>query len=209
MNHKSLVILGDVHGKYRRLHEILRKKNKYPRIVQVGDFGFDYATLDNISVNQFVFFGGNHDNYDKINSCPNNLGDYGYVENFGGCSFFFIRGAYSIDKMYRTIGIDWWKNEELDATNFENALALYSSIKPNIMLTHDCPLDMYDYLLEPWQQRFNNRTSYFLQQCFEVHQPKLWVFGHFHKSFDMTLKGTYFKCVNELEIYKIPEEFCC
>ena len=40
---------------------------------------------------------------------------------------------------------------------------------------------------------------------FEKHQPKLWFFGHHHKSWTMMIDGTQFRCLNELEVYDIPK----
>ena len=44
-----------------------------------------------------------------------------------------------------------------------------------------------------------SRTRQAFQAMFEAHQPDLWVFGHWHHSFDGVLDGTRFVCLNELE----------
>lgn len=196
----SVTLLGDIHGKYKRMHEVIREKDKHEYIVALGDIGFSFETLDNVDPKKFVIVGGNHENYDKIVNIPHYLGDYGYVNNFNGFDFFFYRGAYSIDRQYRTIGIDWWPNEENNIETFMKARDLYRNIKPDIMLTHDCPNDILDYLLEPHQIRYENITGWALNELFHIHQPKIWRFGHHHKSWRMTINGTDFRCLNELEI---------
>lgn len=193
-----ITILGDVHGKYRRMHEIIRKKNKHEYIVQIGDFGFDFSTLDNVDSNKFKIIGGNHDNYNKIIHIPHYLGDYGY-ETLNEISFYFYRGAYSIDRQYRTIGIDWWENEQVDITSFMKARELYGDIKPDIVITHDCPESVSSYLLPPYARLYQNITSWALDELFNIHQPKIWRFGHHHKSWRMNIRGTDFRCLNELE----------
>ena len=65
---KNVTLIGDLHGKYKRYHEIIREKDRHPYTIQLGDFGFDYRTLDNVDPKNHVFIGGNHENYDKINS---------------------------------------------------------------------------------------------------------------------------------------------
>jgi hypothetical protein len=195
----QITIIGDVHGKYKRYHEIIREKDRHEYTIQLGDFGFDYSTLKNSDPKNHVFIGGNHDNYEVVNDVPNYLGDYGHMVNFNGINFFFFRGAYSIDRQYRTIGVDWWEQEQLKIEDFIKARELYRGVKPDIVLTHDCPQSLYPYLLPPGAKIYENITSWALEELFNIHQPKIWRFGHFHKSWNMTINGTNFRCLNELE----------
>jgi predicted phosphodiesterase len=195
----SITLIGDVHGKYARYHKIIRQTEYVPYSIQIGDFGFKYDTLKNVDPKNHVFIGGNHDNYEVVNDVPNYLGDYGYMVNFNGINFFFFRGAYSIDRQYRTIGVDWWQQEQLKIEDFIKARELYRGVKPDIVLTHDCPQSLYPYLLPPGAKIYENITSWALEELFNIHQPKIWRFGHFHKSWNMTINGTNFRCLNELE----------
>lgn len=198
----SISIIGDVHGKYKRYHEIIREKDRRPYTVQIGDFGFDFETLKNVDPDKHKIVGGNHDNYDKIVNVPHYLGDYGnYTLN--GINFFFYRGAYSIDKQYRTIGIDWWEQEQLKIEDFMKARELYRETKPDIVLTHDCPEGIVSYLLPAGSTIYQNITGWALQELFNIHQPRLWRFGHYHCNWNMKINGTDFRCVNELEVVTI------
>ena len=199
----SVTVIGDVHGKYKRYHEIIREKDRHPYTVQLGDFGFDYETLKNVDPKHHVFIGGNHDNYDKVKNCPNYLGDFGYTVNFNGLDFFYYRGAWSIDRIYRTVGIDWWEQEQVGLEGFLNAKELYQQTKPDIMLTHDCPEGIAQYVLPPNSKIHQNNTGWSLQSLFEIHQPKIWIFGHYHVSWNMKINGTNFICLNELECCNI------
>jgi hypothetical protein len=194
-----ITLIGDLHGKYKRYHEIIREKDRHPYTVQLGDFGFDYTTLDNVDPKNHVFIGGNHDNYDKATGVPHYLGDYGYTVNFNGIDFFYYRGAYSIDRIYRTIGIDWWEQEQLNIEGFMKARELYRQVKPDVVLTHDCPESLVPYLLSPDARIYQNNTSWALQELFNIHQPKFWRFGHYHRKWRKVINGTDFRCLDELE----------
>ena len=194
----SITLIGDVHGKYKLYHEIIREKDRHPYTIQLGDFGFNYETLKNVDHTKHKIIGGNHDNYSSINDSPNYLGNFGY-RNLNGVDFFCYRGAYSIDKQYRTIGVDWWADEQVNAEQFMKARQLYREIKPDIMLTHDCPESISPIVLKPGSQIYQNQTGYFLQELFNIHQPKKWYFGHYHRSWNMNISGTDFRCLDELE----------
>lgn len=198
----TITVLSDVHGKYKRLHEVIRQKDRYEYIVQIGDLGFDYETLKNVDPNKFKICAGNHDNYDKIIDIPHYLGDFGY-NTLNGVSFFHYRGAYSIDKQYRTVGIDWWQNEQVSIESFVEARELYRKIKPKIVLTHDCPESISYLLLPPGARVYQNITSWALQELFNIHQPELWIFGHWHQSKKIKYGETTFICTDELETYDV------
>jgi predicted phosphodiesterase len=202
---KKITLLGDVHGKYKRMHEIIREKDKHEYIVQVGDLGFSYDTLDNVDPNKFKIVSGNHDNMDKIINTAHYLGNYGYTE-LNGINFFWYRGAYSIDRQYRTIGIDYWSNEENDIETFMKARELYREVKPDLVLTHDCPESIVYQMLSPNHRIYQNITNWALQELFNIHQPKRWFFGHHHQSKTIQYGNTKFICLDELEIYSLVKD---
>jgi len=194
----SITLIGDVHGKYKHYHEILREKDRHPYTIQLGDFGFNYETLKNVDPTKHKIIGGNHDNYSSINDSPNYLGNCGY-SCLNGVKFFYYRGAYSIDRANRTIGIDWWEDEQVTIDQFMKARKLYREVKPDIVLTHDCPDEVSLRILDRNQRKYENLTGWALQELFNIHQPKIWRFGHYHKSWNLNISGTDFKCLNELE----------
>lgn len=200
---KSITILGDIHGKYKRMHEIIRKKDRHEYIVSLGDVGFSFETFDNVDPKKFVIVGGNHENYDKIIHIPHYLGDYGYMVNFNGIDFFYYRGAYSIDRQYRTVGIDWWEKEQVSIDQFMEARKLYASIKPDIMITHDCPDFIVPHYIGFDKPVYQNITNWALGELWNIHQPKLWIHGHHHKSKTTIYDNTKFICLDELETYDI------
>ena len=198
-----LTVIGDVHGKIRDYTNLLTE-NSVEFSVQLGDMGFrsSYEELDDsfsfesldLNPSSHRFIPGNHDDYDHLPS-------YAYKEPFGqqslgGVDFFYVRGAYSIDKVHRIPRVSWWEGEELAIPEGYQALDVYQEIKPLIMLTHDCPLSITEAMgFSP----IKTRTGLLLQELFQIHKPDLWLFAHYHQSFKKKIKGTEFICLDELE----------
>lgn len=193
--------IGDAHGQYDRYVKMARKRD---RTVQIGDLGFKYGCLENLDPEHHKIVGGNHDNYDVLPNYPHYLGDWGF-HTLGGTEFFFLRGAYSIDRDQRTIGIDWWSQEEIPIEGFMAAREAYRERKPRIVLTHTCPEVIAPHFLDPrYAYRVHvTKTGFMLDELFNIHQPELWVFGHFHYTKSITEGRTKFVCLNELETLDI------
>lgn len=191
----GVTLIGDAHGKYDRYVKMARKRDF---TIQLGDLGFKYGCLENLDPGRHKVLGGNHDNYSIINEYPHYLGDYG-MSSLGGVEFFFYRGAYSIDRHYRTIGIDWWQEEQLGIEDFMKAREIYRYAKPDVVLTHDCPESIAPLLLPPGSHIYQNTTGWALQELLNIHRPKLWVHGHYHVSKSTDFDGTRFICLDELE----------
>ena len=146
----------------------------------------------------------------KCRENKNYLGDYGYLPED---RLFWLAGAFSIDKDYRIPGISWWEDEELSYSELETAIALYAEKKPEYVLSHECPARagraLLDGLMGPYFSAkgdcCTSRTSQALQAMFEIHQPKEWVFGHYHvdKQFKLAGSDTLFTCVAELSTYEL------
>lgn len=215
-NHARLRVIGDVHGqrtKYLKLVEQANEQDLYT--LQVGDLGFAYEynrLLDDDKFDRSMnkMFMGNHDCYtmqgdlERAGFC---LGDYG-AKTLNGVSFFFVRGAFSIDAKFRSIGVDWFPEEELPQSRFQEVIDAYLACKPDIMVTHDCPDSVghdgvlkRDYVLEEFgfePSTFTTNTQVLLQQLFNLHKPKQWFFGHYHQNWTEEVNGTTFRCLAEL-----------
>jgi predicted phosphohydrolase len=201
-------VIGDVHGK---IPQYLKTITDSEFSLQLGDFAFDYRFLGNIDDTKHVFFPGNHDNYDKCFAYPHCIGDYGY-ENLNGIDFYFVRGGFSIDKEYRerhyafTGQKSWWSNEELSQKDMYACLNHYSSIKPELVITHECPRSISNQIGNPDillnfgfdPDTFTTNTSELLEAMYRQHQPKLWIFGHYHRRKEIQEEYTKFICLPEL-----------
>lgn len=172
-----MIIVGDTHGKFERLQEIISEAADYP-IYHVGDLGIGFPghPYPRKFQSNFKFIRGNHDNPHTCRTHPSYLGDFGITDDV-----FYISGADSIDYMGRTPGLDWWDEEQLSHQQLLEAIELYKEHRPKVVISHDCPQEtaskMFRYLnIHP------SRTRYALQEMYNYHKPDRWIFGHYHES---------------------------
>jgi predicted phosphodiesterase len=201
----KITIISDVHGKYDKYHKIIRQTDKYPYTIQIGDFGFKYDTLKNVDSTKHLILPGNHDNYDICWNYPHFMGDYGNTV-LNKIPFFYYRGAYSIDRQHRTIGIDWWQDEQVTIDQFIKARELYGDTKPDIVIAHDCPDFMVPTYIGPYGRVYENITNWALGELYRIHAPKLYIHGHHHQSKTTIYGDTKFVCLDELETYTLDKE---
>lgn len=235
-------VIGDVHGAFKTylwiLHKMMQPEEREDRgippaedmpammqaevdawhngkgldsSVQVGDMGiFDKRDMDKIPENpNHKFFRGNHDNPALCRSHPNYLSDYGYDSKDG---IFWMAGGYSIDWTWRTIGIDFWDDEELAYGQLMQVINMYADVKPKIMLSHECPTAIKaEALSNPGKRNIQSRTEIALHEMWKIHQPELWVFGHHHRRVEQKIDKTHFVGLGEIKyghlkdgIYEIP-----
>jgi hypothetical protein len=194
-----MLIVGDLHGKYNDYLALLTRFSEESS-VQIGDFGFGFRPVPTLPKNAH-FFRGNHDSPDAARSNSHYLGDYG-IREIDGVKFFFLGGAWSIDYKWRTEGISWWRDEELSCSELTDAVALYEKEKPDIVLSHDGPHQATDLILARLtlhkERPINTRTGSALTHMFRIHQPKTWIFGHWHVNWNENILGTEFRCLGEL-----------
>lgn len=187
-------IIGDVHGYYNRYLKLIKD---CPSSVQVGDFGFEYDCLKDVDPNLHKIVGGNHDNYDTIGSTPHYLGDFGVV-TVDGVTFFFVRGELSVDRYWRTEGVNWWQAEELGMQAAYEAVQAYIEVKPEIVISHGCPASLLPVFVTNDKKMSPSRTAQMLEAMYEAHLPKLWVFGHHHRTWKLVDGDCTFQCLGEL-----------
>jgi Calcineurin-like phosphoesterase len=209
--------IGDVHGKYRRYRKIIKGCK---RSIQLGDMGVGFIKhggirhgsfcanppFDSMSKGENEFIRGNHDNPSVCKRHKFFIPDGTVKDNM-----MFVGGAVSIDRPWRIPYYSWWPDEEPSLTELNQIVDVYSVVKPEIMATHECPRYVAEILLRHMQHRKfddGSRCKQAFQSMFEMHKPKLWLFGHYHYSFDEVIEGTRFICLNELEYKDIDIEKC-
>lgn len=206
---KKIVFVGDVHGKTERYCSMVMDI-KTPTF-QIGDMGLGFQGTFLPHRDKDRFIRGNHDDPAVCKAHPNYAGEFGYDPEY---EMFFMGGAWSIDWAWRRAHMlqggsaVWWADEELSAEQLAQAKELYIQTKPLIVATHECPASVVPDVLPTGfrgekLECIYTRTSQTLDEMFKIHQPKLWVFGHYHIDRELDNNGTKFICLNELSTLEV------
>lgn len=202
----SIVIVGDVHGKwgpYERLLETIPGRS-----IQLGDMGVGFGKTNEIvpGDENHRWFRGNHDSPEESRKNKWYMGDYGYDEK---TEIFWLAGAYSIDYMWRIPGRSWWVDEELGVADLEAAWQLYVKSKPRFVISHEAPSQAATWLLTMIAPGFRpekivtTRTGQKMEYMLDFHRPEKWIFGHYHVDKTFEFAGVEYTCVNELSTYRL------
>lgn len=179
--------IGDVHGDYGLYCAAVEGALE---TIQVGDFGIGFGAEAWTSDPNHRFIRGNHDNPHLARKKPN------HIDSGSEGDHFFVGGGWSIDHRYRTPGVSWWPEEEHLWSELDELIDEFRQVKPRVVVSHEAPRSV----IEAWIGKKvyppgPSRTSLALQEMLEIHQPELWVFGHWHQRLDRVINGTRFVCL--------------
>lgn len=206
----KILCVGDPHADLWNMKSIFRLaiREKCDRIHVLGDFGvfpnipqckefLDYVSLESIQSNIPVsFIDGNHENHNYLrqlletNTSENIFVKPGieywfrgkYIENIPE-TILSIGGAYSIDKIHRTVNVDWFFGEMISEEDVKKC-----DKKADVIFSHDCPLGV-NFGFKNDESTYQNRK--FLTDICEKVQPKILIHGHYHKFYWMDLQMNY------------------
>jgi hypothetical protein len=190
-------VIGDIHGNLAYYRDVIKG---HAESIQVGDFGVGFAPFQELleldeKEPYHRFYRGNHDDPSFCKELKRYLGPGRYKENG-----YIYDGAWSIDSGIRTPGWNWWAEEEHTIAEGAKLASEYALLKPETMFSHDCPTSVaYHMFLKGNTNttQFLNITNETLQGMFEKHQPKRWIFGHWHISKELVIEGCRFICVGK------------
>jgi Calcineurin-like phosphoesterase superfamily domain len=195
--------IGDTHAQFPSYLKLV----DFPHpTIQVGDFGLGFGKPAPEVGPKDRFIRGNHDNPDlcKENSQWIPDGTWEYLTS--GEKIMYVGGALSIDRHWRKEGVNWWNEEELTISELYQIIDKYEDAKPQVMVSHDSPENIAGILFMGYIKRdFHSRTRQALQSMLDVHQPALWVFGHWHMNRTQKINNTLFVCCGELVAKDFPE----
>ena len=214
-----LYITGDTHGRNDVLklrHNItLPTLNKEDFLIIAGDFGgvWDGKWQDRIVQNFYdeqpyttLFIDGNHENFDLLNQYPVENWNGGKVHlitdkiihlmrgqvfTIAGKSIFTFGGGLSIDKIYRTCGINWWPQEEPSERECREAIDNLESHDFGIdyIVTHAAPESIVRNEINSSHNLLclDCQTEKFLDKVLERTEYEHWFCGHYH--FDLEISN--------------------
>lgn len=207
------LIVGDLHGAWPRLNQLISKKN--PEIVlQCGDFGWwpsmeishpviygrqNKWLLEGIKSDTLVYFcDGNHEEFPLLK--PGGIQvmyknvhhvQRGYTLTLSdGRVVLFMGGASSVDKHLRTPGKDWFPDENISEKDFDRAM---NHDRIDIVISHTCP-EEFDITASTHKVMDSNRIA--LSAILHKYKPSLWYFGHWHKYQQGKFNDTYWTCLD-------------
>jgi DNA repair exonuclease SbcCD nuclease subunit len=178
-------------------------------VIIAGDFGAvwdgdrsDKYLQKNYNERNFttLFVDGNHENFDLLNSYPVEMWNGGKIHRIsdsiihlmrgqvftiGDKTFFTMGGALSIDKIYRTEGLSWWREEipsykEMNEA-FDNLL-MYNN-KVDYVLTHTCISELTSLLVN-CGSIYPDTTTKMLDSIHSKIEFDKWYFAHWHMEKD-------------------------
>ncbi len=219
-----IFVQGDWHGKWNMVLEEIEKLPNDSLLICVGDVGLGFRglTLNRLCVGlepilakkaiTLFLLRGNHDNpaiwkeethsdYIKL------IEDFSEIR-INNKNFYFIGGATSIDRSYRTKNVDYWVDEVIPYNDYVKPIN-----KIDVLITHSAPLFCWpvgfnDYCRywfkeEPILEQELTKERQFLNKVFDDIKPELHVYGHFHSSVNEIMDKCKHILLNELEIKEI------
>jgi hypothetical protein len=201
----KLHLIGDIHADFGFYLQWLSQKEPCDYTIQLGDFGLGFSErLDTqykegiIKYPNAYFIRGNHDCPEICQKQNNYLGDFGIFKN----KVFFISGAWSIDYDCRTPGKDWWWNEELTSIQMEECIKLYEKIKPDYIISHECPACIRDDVVMPIGIK-PTKTGLFMDELLNIHRPYKWICAHYHVRRQFNYLKTDFTVLDIKQTYSL------
>jgi hypothetical protein len=174
----KLALIGDIHGKWMRYASVLSQLD-CDATLQIGDFGWGFPNfephrIENVEAAMIagdnMYFRGNHDNPAECKAHEFCIPDVTY-DFYPGV--FTLAGAFSIDYGRRTLGVDYWPDEELSYVQFSAAIDLYDAKRPDIVISHDAPESAAHELFHWYHKDYPSATRDALEAMRAIHKPIL------------------------------------
>lgn len=181
----------------------------------------EYALIEPINAllkennNILYVFRGNHDNPDYFENCPFDFSNIKFLKDFSIISIenkniLTLGGAISIDRMTRKQGITYWKGEEIPYIIPDIKDIVPEGMLVDIVCTHSCPSFVWPTEINEVVKNFmkidkplehelineRKRLDLFYNKILDYngYPPKLWIYGHMHKTITTQVDSCKFQC---------------
>jgi len=196
-----MIFLGDIHGDWNYLKAIVAIYGNEP-IICLGEFGYwprheiwpPGIDLDN----PIYFLDGNHEDFDSLEqngwmdkSEPQEVEHNifyiprGTLLSIQGKNLLCCGGGESMDKIYRTIGIDWFPQEVISYSDIVKCKEGVSVGGIDYVLTHVAPacFDIEVAINLFAMPKFGSEKflNYLVDDIMELAEVPSWFFAHYHQ----------------------------
>lgn len=197
------IITGDIHNDFGSLNTLINKKNP-DLVICCGDFGYwpklgrPFSDIKNKNT-KILWCDGNHEDHWSLKNrntdelAPNVI----YMPRGStytlpdGRTILFMGGAESIDKAIRTEGRDWFREETISNSDFRNVPNPMDT-KVDIVVSHTCPEELLEKMIQYNSYKSLEPSNTALSRIWDMFNPSLWFFGHWHKYVEIKKKDTMF-----------------
>lgn len=209
----------DIHKLSSRSFREQESMTRADHVMICGDFGgiWNGGNEDKYWINWLknksfttLFADGNHENFELLNALS--VSEYcggavhkvadgvyhlmrGEVYNIGGKSLFVFGGAESHDRVFRTEGRNWWREEMPDAEEYRNAEQNLKAhnYKIDYVITHCAPTSVQRLISYEYE---SNSLTEFLEKIKDNTVYDKWFFGHYHR--DMVVDERFTAVYNDI-----------
>ena len=225
-------VTGDSHGMFERIGKFCEEHQttKEDLIIIAGDAGINYngyvrdrakkEYLESLPI-RFLCVHGNHEirpqtllYYQLIDWCGGKVwkeeefpsilfAKDGEIYHLLGNQVLVIGGAYSVDRYFRNIGVDWWRDEQPsdEIKRYVEKQLDKNKWNVDIVITHTCPWKYVpkEAFLESIDQKLVDKTT---ELWLDTIRKRLffsdWFCGHFH--IEKEIDDLHFLFENYIEI---------
>lgn len=202
-----IYVTGDTHGFLNKTLDRFAAAGvkEGDTVIICGDFGFvmskesEYMIeLDRLAKEKYtiLFIDGNHENFDMLEEYPiveycggkaHKIADNiyhlmrGQIFEIAGKRWFTFGGAYSIDKIMRTEGYSWWKQEIPVKDDYDEARRNLemANYQVDYVATHTVPDSIIHRMGKVPEVHDKELTGYF-EWLYRELDFKKWFAGHWH-----------------------------
>ena len=201
---------GDTHGNLEQF-KAYQKEGNYDALFHVGDFSpepqdwHDFVSYRN---SKTFIVTGNHEDFPTVKalraSYPNYSGilhGSGLIE-LGNKNAFYISGGISMNKMSKD---NYSPEEEIEGFAGIQLLDYFDKltreVKIDLIVSHSAPRFIArDIITCKYEHFISSFTESLLEEIWHIHQPDLWVCGHYHEPFVTSKGDTQFQALGKNEV---------